>query len=174
MTEPTIYECVSDRYDPGGSQHYTLQGFQEMCVACFGERATLTRDGADWRDETEQVVLREAQSPIPSGVPVVVSAGRMNPNLPKPKEMYAVLERWTHLARINGKQTEKNPDRPVFLCEHDELEETEIRDSEGRLVFVDEDGDQFVRDGKEWVEVEVTFSHSVIRKEERVMQHTKE
>ena len=76
----TIYECVSDRYDPGGSQHYTLQGFQEMCVVCFGERATLTRDGADWKDETGQVVLREAQSPIPSGVPVVVSVGQMNPN----------------------------------------------------------------------------------------------
>ena len=79
MTEPTIYKCVSDRYDPGGSQNYTLQGFQEMCVACFGERATLTRDGADWKDETGQVVLREAQSPIPSGVPVMVSAREVRP-----------------------------------------------------------------------------------------------
>lgn len=85
--------------------------------------------------------------------------------LPNPKLMYAVLERWTHLARIDGKLTERNPSHPVFKGEADELDETEIRDPEGRLVFVDEDGGCFVRKGNQWVEVEVKFSHTVTPKE---------
>jgi hypothetical protein len=79
MSEPTVYECVSDQYDAWPGQHYTLQGFQRMCVACFGEGTELTRDGGDWKDETGQVVLREVQSSLPPGVPVVVIAGQMNP-----------------------------------------------------------------------------------------------
>jgi len=75
----TIYECVSDQYDAWPGQHYTLQGFQRMCVACFGEGTELTRDGGDWKDETGQVVLREVQSSLPSGVPVVVSAREVRP-----------------------------------------------------------------------------------------------
>ena len=139
------WAAIGDENEFGGHVIYCHPG-----IAPFLQRALRLREGRHpmtgeaLDDEPAQALLDEM--------------------LPKPKLMYAVLERWTHLARIDGKLTERNPGHPVFEAVYDELDETEIRDPEGRLVFVDDDGDCFVREGNQWVGVKVEFSHTVTRK----------
>lgn len=143
------WAAIGDENEFGGHVIYCHPG-----IAPFLQRALRLREGRHpmtgeaLDDEPAQALLDEM--------------------LPKPKLMYAVLERWTHLARIEPvvQKTRDGRPYPVFTGEYDELDETEIRDPEGRLVFVDEDGGCFVREDNQWVEVEVKFSHTVTRKKE--------
>ena len=54
---PTIFVCVSDRYD-NQAQTYTINEFRAMCLACFGTAPKLSYDGQVWRDSDGTVVLR--------------------------------------------------------------------------------------------------------------------
>ena len=61
----SAYLCVSDVYTPSPEVYASVEDFQSMCLASFGERATLTpRNGEDeWLDHRGLVVLRRLPEP---------------------------------------------------------------------------------------------------------------
>ena len=52
------YTCTNDRYCPDAATFDSIEEFQEMCLACFGERAQLTDHGDTVTDETGEAVMR--------------------------------------------------------------------------------------------------------------------
>ncbi len=59
------YLCVSDVYTPSPEVYASVEDFQSMCLASFGEHAALTpRNGEDeWLDHRGLVVLRRLPEP---------------------------------------------------------------------------------------------------------------
>lgn len=80
--------------------------------------------------------------------------------------MKGVLEWCWHLALVREDRA-LNPEHPEWKMESLALGDslTEVRDSAGRLVFVDDDGHCFVHSGSgEWIEVEANITVTVTPK----------
>jgi hypothetical protein len=54
-----MYLCVNDRYTRDTEVYGSVEDFQAMCEACFGERAELYRDGENYHDDTGEIVLQK-------------------------------------------------------------------------------------------------------------------
>ena len=57
MTIDTAYVCISDRFCADTEIFSSVEEFQSMCVAVFGETADLTFNGAHYVDENGRIVL---------------------------------------------------------------------------------------------------------------------
>lgn len=57
MTVDTEYVCISDRFCAQTEIFSSVEDFQSMCVAVFGEVAELSFNGSNYVDENEQIVL---------------------------------------------------------------------------------------------------------------------
>jgi hypothetical protein len=62
LTSSTLV-CVSDRYCATGDLFSSVEEFQHMCLAVFGERAQLVARGGNYEDERGAVVLRPVATP---------------------------------------------------------------------------------------------------------------
>jgi hypothetical protein len=53
----TLYRCVSDRYDPDGSEPWTFREFVEMCECTWGDGPDVHLVGDEWHDEHGMVLV---------------------------------------------------------------------------------------------------------------------
>ena len=53
-----MYLCIDDSYDPTGSTYDSLEDFQAMCIACFGEAPELRETPEGYTDEAGRLVLQ--------------------------------------------------------------------------------------------------------------------